>query len=90
MIRQCIEAKARFMPTGIDSEVWEMYSDQQKNEHVDWTPFVFFVDSIEAWNKSNEGLTTIRTKSGDSFTVDIGFRDFKNKIDFFTNQINKP
>lgn len=67
---------AKFRPDGIENDVWENMSIQQKDESFEWTPFCFESDDVESFNKgTNPIYTTIRFKSGDSIQVRISFSD---------------
>ena len=53
-------------------------------DEQEWGDFVFCTDSLESFNESTHGGTTLRFISGESFTAEIPFEEF---FDMLQNEI---
>lgn len=54
-------------------------------DETDWGDFVFCTDSLESFNRADDGLnTTLRFVSGGAYTVEIDFESF---FDMLQNEI---
>jgi len=71
-----IDCKARYVPADVSIDTWELYTPEQKNQEGDWVSASIPWKSVEYITEEKaEKLTRIYLNSGESFVVNLQFRE---------------